>query len=189
MLCHPSAALHYQLNFTFSLQKGLAALTISVHPVWILLLQLLPFPFLGYKQICYLIQVSQILIWFCWEIPFAPNLDYIYTLCVVSSQQLLIQESVFHHISWQLSLWWRVCSKSFENPNMYTSNMLSLFLHINVSFIWQNISHLMWTLQGFLWVCLGSEACYLQINTREDLYMSIYWTSLSQLTPADFEFR
>lgn len=185
MLCNPSAALHHQLDFSFSSQLGPAALNHSVLPVnFVALITHLPLS-RSYTNMLFNTGLSNP----CW-ILLGNSLhcelgQYLGPVCCIFSLVTNSEECISTYIlTTQMlnSLWRGACSKPFENPNMYTSKILALCLHTNVSFLWfeVNISHLTQALEGFLPAYVGFEGCYSCINAREVTmcyivsYMSIY---------------
>ena len=172
MLCNPSAALHHQLDFSFSSQLGLAALNHSAPPVNFVT-SITPLPLSrSYTNTLFNTGLSNP----CW-ILLGNSLhcelgQYLCPLCCIFSLVTNSEECIPTHIlTTQMlnSLCRGACSKPFENPNMYTSKILSLCLHTNVSFLWfeLNISHLMRALEGFLRAYVGFEGRYSCINARE----------------------
>lgn len=90
---------------------------------------------------------------------------YLCPLCCIFSLGTNSEECIPTHILTTHilnNLWQGACSKPFENLNMYTSKILSLCLHTNVSFLWfeLNISHLMWVVEGFLCAYIGFKGSY-----------------------------
>lgn len=173
MLCNPSAALHHQLDFNFSSQLGLAARNLLATPVSFVA-SITPLPFSrSYTNMLFNTGLSNPR----WILP-GNSLHcepgrYLCPLCCIFSLVTNSERCIPTYIptTQMLScLWPRACLKPFENPNMYTSKILSLCLHTNVSFIWLelNISCLTWALEGFLCAYVGFGCCYSCIDARED---------------------